>query len=383
MEKYSKWRDPATGIQPFLPPVPPNSVSPIFVAILAPFGLAHGILRAVLLAVLALLHVLLDFAAYIFYPIPPLYRAVQGVFTYLTCRLALCVLGYWWIERETVSPKRGLKGIAQIADRSPRQGDLILSNHTSYIDVLLLSALYNPTFLLPVFSALPAVPTTQPKYGRSTGTGSANISTAPLPQPPALGYVKVPFWEMMARTGSLPPTAAVLPVGAYKTLKEARRKEPRPVVLFAEGTTGNGRAILRFGEGVLEEGDVGGDQNGQVWVKYLKYSTPTPFASTATCPFPSPLTHLLSFIQTPTPFPSRSVTERTLHPSASPSSPSFLPGEILRDTPGGLEAAGPGGKGAWREACSISLAETGRTRRVRIGWVEKEGFLEYSATKRR
>lgn len=177
-----------------------------------------------------------------------------------------------------------LKGIAQIADRSPRQGDLILSNHTSYIDVLLLSALYNPTFLLPVFSALPAVPTTQPKYGRSTGTGSANISTAPLPQPPALGYVKVPFWEMMARTGSLPPTAAVLPVGAYKTLKEARRKEPRPVVLFAEGTTGNGRAILRFGEGVLEEGDVGGDQNGQVWVKYLKYVANEPPSNTSSGP---------------------------------------------------------------------------------------------------
>lgn len=167
--------------------------------------------------------------------------------------------------------------MTQIANRSPRRGDLIIANYTSYIDVILLTTFYNPVFLLPVFSSLPSLPDTPsslpstPKPGRATGTGSANLSSLQtLPQPPLLGYVKVPFWQMIRRTGRLPPTADVPPLGMYKTLREARRKEKRPVVLFPEGTTGNGRAVLRFGEGVLAEGDVGGDQDGQVWIKYIR-----------------------------------------------------------------------------------------------------------------
>ena len=164
---------------------------------------------------------------------------------------------------------RRVKGISQISDRSPKKGDLILANHTSYIDILFLQAFYNPVYLLPIFSSLPSTPSTPPKFGRSTGTGSANIGGT-LPQPPLIGYLKLSFWEMLNRVGQLPPTEPVLPLNAYKTLKEARRKEGRPVVLFPEGTTGNGRAVLRFGEGVLEQGDVGGDQDGQVFVKYLR-----------------------------------------------------------------------------------------------------------------
>lgn len=69
---------------------------------------------------------------------------------------------------------------------------------------------------------------------------------------------------------------------------------------------------------------------------------------------------------------------RTLHPSASPSSPSFLPSEILANAPGGLDSAGKDGKAAWKEAIATVLAETGKIRRVKgMGWVEKEAFLSY------
>jgi len=78
------------------------------------------------------------------------------------------------------------------------------------------------------------------------------------------------------------------------------------------------------------------------------------------------------------------MTIRTLHPTASPSSPSFLPSEILANAPGGFDSAGKDGKGAWREACATVLAETGRVRRVKgMGWVEKKGFLEYWDRQRR
>jgi hypothetical protein len=56
----------------------------------------------------------------------------------------------------------------------------------------------------------------------------------------------------------------------YKTLKEARRKERGPVCLLPEGTTSNGKAILRFGDGVLSEEEFR-DQTGVVWIKFIKW----------------------------------------------------------------------------------------------------------------
>ena len=55
----------------------------------------------------------------------------------------------------------------------------------------------------------------------------------------------------------------------YKTLKDARRKERRAVALLPEGTTSNGRALLKFGDGVLQD-DEFANQEGIVWVKYIK-----------------------------------------------------------------------------------------------------------------
>lgn len=127
---------------------------------------------------------------------------------------------------------------------------------------------HNPTFLLPVFSSLPDAPTTT--FGRHTGTGSASIATN-LPQPPLLGYLPITLRRLLARTGSLPETYTIPPKGMYKTLREARRRESKPTVVFPEGTTGNGRAVLRLGDGLLSETDIGGEQEGIVWIKFIKY----------------------------------------------------------------------------------------------------------------
>ncbi|WVF71123.1 hypothetical protein IAT40_005920 [Kwoniella sp. CBS 6097] len=381
MEKYSKWRDPGTGIQPFLPPMPPRTVSPIFVAILAVPSFLHSVVRTILLAVVALVHILLvDGLCLIFVPVPPLYRSINSALTAFTCRLALGIMGYYWITTDMVSPKRGKSGVAQISKVSPRKGDLIITNWTSYVDVLYLAFRHNPTFLLPVFSDEITTPLTA-KTGRHTGTGSASISskTDSVPQPPLLGYLPIPLIALLARTGCLPQTFSVPPRGMYKTLREARRREGRAVCLFPEGTTGNGRALLRFAEGTLTEGDVGGDDEGIVWIKFIRHTPPEPFAPSATCPLPTPFKHLLfSLLWTPTPLSQRSLHIRTLHPSASPSSPSFLPSEVLNNAPGGLDSAAKNPESVWREACATVLAETGRVRRTKgMGWTEKGTFLEY------
>ncbi|WWC62236.1 uncharacterized protein I303_104832 [Kwoniella dejecticola CBS 10117] len=384
MEKYSKWRDPGTGIQPFLPVVPPKTVSPIFIALLGPFAVLTAIARILLLGIILLLHlILVEGVSLVFVPISPLYRIVSSAFTAFTCRAALASLGYWWITTDTYSPKRGKNGVSQIAKVQPKKGDLIITNWTSYVDVLYLAFRYNPTFVLPIFS--PVFPDSQiskGKTGRHTGTGSAQINLGSNgPQPECIGYLPIPLLSLLLQTGALPPTE-LPPAGKYyKTLKEARKKENRPLVFFPEGTTSNGRALLKFPEGVLDESEFSGKgDDGLVWIKFIRHSPPTPFTSAAPCPIPLPFKHLLSFLYTPTPIPTRSMHIRTLHPSASPSSPSFLPSEVLNNAPGGLDAsaAAKDPRSVWREAVSIVLAETGRVRRTKgMGWVEKGQFSEY------
>lgn len=130
----------------------------------------------------------------------------------------------------------------------------------------LLTRSHNPTFLLPVFE------TTAPSssaFGRSSGTGSAAVLLPPS-SGVCVGYTPVPLLSMLARTGSLPPT---VPKGEtfagtlYKTLGDARRKSSGPVLLFPEATTSNGRAVLKFGEGVIAE-EVGSE--GMVWIKFMR-----------------------------------------------------------------------------------------------------------------
>ena len=90
--------------------------------------------------------------------------------------------------------------------------------------------------------------------------------------------------------------------------------------------------------------------------------------------------HLItSLLFTPSSFPSHSLLVRTLHPSASPSSPSFLPSEVLASAQGSTSLKD--GRGAWKEAIEIVLAETAKIRRVRLGWVEKGELIRFWRTK--
>lgn len=83
-------------------------------------------------------------------PVPALHRPLSSAATALTCRLALGVLGYYWINAETASPKRGYAQIEINADgrgqtlaqavRGVQLGDLIVVNWTGYVDVLYLAS---------------------------------------------------------------------------------------------------------------------------------------------------------------------------------------------------------------------------------------------------
>ncbi|THH33586.1 hypothetical protein EUX98_g559 [Antrodiella citrinella] len=58
MEKFSSYRDPGTGIQPFLTPLPPAG-SELLATILLPVGYVVGVIRTALIVALGVIYVVL------------------------------------------------------------------------------------------------------------------------------------------------------------------------------------------------------------------------------------------------------------------------------------------------------------------------------------
>ena len=192
--------------------------------------------------------------------------------------------------------------------------------------------------------------------GRHTGTGSANIGKIST-YPSHLGYAEIPLLSLLSCTGSLPPTN--IPP-QYTSLRAARSASTRPACLLAEGTTSNGRSLLRIPL-KLQTSDFEGSIT---WLLYIRHH-PSDYSGSDTCPMGPPLRHLvLRTLWTAVPW--RKMSVRVLHPSGSPSSPSWSVAEALG-----------GQTGTMAEAVASVIAETGRVRRVGIGWVEKKGFIEY------
>ena len=112
-------------IQPFLRPVPPSG-SELLATILSPIGYLLGAVKTILLAALALVYLVLVQGACLIlvsgllaslardaketryqFPIPPLHRVVTGLFTAILARLALLLVGLYWIPVDVVARKRG------------------------------------------------------------------------------------------------------------------------------------------------------------------------------------------------------------------------------------------------------------------------------------
>lgn len=110
-------------------------------------------------------------------------------------------------------------------------------------------------FVLPVPEFLPefeksishSAPITN-RPGRATGTGSANIQSpqkhSAVPSIPIKGFRQVSLLHMICLTGRLPPYFTN--GSGVRPLDEIRKSVGRPVVVFPECTTSNGRGLLRF-----------------------------------------------------------------------------------------------------------------------------------------
>lgn len=106
---------------------------------------------------------------------------------------------------------------------------------------------FDPIFILPV-APLPATPSdngTTP--GRRTGTGSAAVHRSMADRTPIQGFHPVSVWKVLSSLGQTPATNGLSLEGA-QSLEEIRKHADRPIVVFPECTTSNGRGLLRFAD---------------------------------------------------------------------------------------------------------------------------------------
>lgn len=141
---------------------------------------------------------------------------------------------------------------------------------------------FNPIFALPIHAPLQEDSSpTQPTTGRQTGTGSSALnlpSISAVPPSPLLGYIPVPFLTMLTFTGTTPQQAYTRYIeasteqeGRLLSLEQIRSQAGGPVVVFVEGTTGNGRGLLRISKGLFGlEGWEVPVRRGSVWVCWFK-----------------------------------------------------------------------------------------------------------------
>ncbi|KAJ9076343.1 Lysophosphatidic acid:oleoyl-CoA acyltransferase 1 [Entomophthora muscae] len=219
MEKYSKWRDPGTGIAPFLPIVPPKiDKRGSFTVYLFIKRFILGPLLAILRTPLLLITGLIAFAVYgLGIVIPGSF--MEGWLLAGVLRLGLFIAGFYWIPMKPGSLKRGLQSSSS---SSPRDGDVIFCNSSSYIDIFILQIKFNPIFTM-----------VHPETGKVREASIACLLKS---------YASVS-----------PSDEEAFQEHTLASFSKICAKEKRgPVVVFFEGTPTNGRGLLSPVAGLFE-----------------------------------------------------------------------------------------------------------------------------------
>jgi len=262
-ERFSRFRDAGTGIQVFLPPVPPvGSTSPLHILLL-PVGLIVGVLRTFLVIIFSLLWLALNLT------IGHFGRPVRSTLHSIFGRIILFVIGFTWIAEEVVSLRgRGRANQAQnLATFSPKKGDVILCNWSSWVDVLILTIKFNPVFVRPVVkpnandvasnddntssnankrrkgAAARGQQHAQMKVESPKASSGGSSSSQTSGEERLVGWNELSFPLMILESGLCPPTRST---GSKASLEEVIKKADGPIVIFPELVTSNNRGLLRF-----------------------------------------------------------------------------------------------------------------------------------------
>ncbi|SJX63901.1 uncharacterized protein SRS1_14603 [Sporisorium reilianum f. sp. reilianum] len=254
-EKFSKFRDPGTGIQVFLTPVVASPSSSTLASVLLPVFAVLGVVRALVGGVCWALYVLFGWAGFL-----------RGV---------LFALGFVRLGVEEVSSSSRRRGAAS-------KGELVVANHSSWIDLLVLAWVYpGLRFVVPVIEQSAAA--TPSEAAKKRGAPKANAmsantrivtpaSTASTAAPAIVGYTLLTLPAALRFVGNLPPTRALLPSSTriLPTLAAALSSSSQALAFFPELVTSNNRALLH-----ITTLPASAPTTAKCNVMTLKYSAPT------------------------------------------------------------------------------------------------------------
>lgn len=201
MEKYSQFRDRGSGIAPFFP-IPP-----------APMGF-HLPLRILLFCVRLPLFIFVCLAYFLVLQWLPI--GSLGKKASLWCILGIPSI--WWVDLQIDGVKRGSLS-KQHQARLPRPGSIIASSFTSPIDPVYLAAIFDPVFTV-------SYPSSRQVEHVSLFRAILRAFAKPLVNPPA--------------------NARMVDVSTL-----LKNYPNRPLVMFPECTTTNGRGILPLSRSIV------------------------------------------------------------------------------------------------------------------------------------
>ncbi|TYZ62167.1 hypothetical protein PybrP1_009638 [[Pythium] brassicae (nom. inval.)] len=217
MEKYSRWSDLSTGINPFVPQQQQRvrgSLANKALALLS--GAALVLVRAPLVLVLGAVLLVANVLTSVLALVPLLGRLVKRLVDWLLCSLLLLVLGVFVSEEEANARRLGLvtPGAKVKASDSIGAGDLVVCNHTSFAEVLYLARRFSPAFA----------------FVHADGAAKGLVHVC--------GLV-----EALYRSFALP---VAHDRSTPRKLEDVLLRASGPVVIFPEGARSNGKSVLQF-----------------------------------------------------------------------------------------------------------------------------------------
>ncbi|KAF2075825.1 hypothetical protein CYY_002859 [Polysphondylium violaceum] len=214
MEKFSNWRDGPTGIHPLLPTKSKNVnvFDYIFKYVIGPL---FGILRLPFVVLLTLLLVLFDTLTRMI-PVGVISRVLNRFFTIIFARWILFAMGYFKIEESTETLSRSKKAAGSIG--TFKMNDVIICNHSSYVDIIYLAYRFSPTFAVP-------------PNDRDPTTFSARL----IPLNIAQALKNAIFSPLHLNQDS---------VDTKILMEKITNSWSGPLVILPEGTTSNGQGLL-------------------------------------------------------------------------------------------------------------------------------------------